>query len=84
MEIVSKPYLSLYSVAEIGHDPFELASYLTAKYFDYTLDGVWTELEVIFDGQYTLTITEDMETHDSLAAGAVPVFHHPARDRIRG
>ena len=50
-----------YSLAQIGHDPYELASYLTAVYFDYTPAEVAAELQAIFDRQYTLTVTEIVE-----------------------
>ncbi|TCS78270.1 NlpC/P60 family protein [Muricomes intestini] len=50
-----------YSVDEIGHDPFELASYLTAKYGGYTPAQVQTELQALFGQQYILTITETVE-----------------------
>lgn len=50
-----------YFVDEIGHDPFELASYLTAKYHDYTREEVQAELAALFAQQYTLTITEEIE-----------------------
>lgn len=50
-----------YSVDEIGHDPFELASYLTAKYDDYTPAQVRAELQFLLEQQYTLTITKTVE-----------------------
>ena len=50
-----------YSVDEIGHDPFELASYLTAKYDDYTPAQVQAELQALMEQQYTLTITQTVE-----------------------
>ncbi len=50
-----------YAVDEIGHDPFELASYLTAKYDEYTPAKVQAELQSLIDRQYTLTITEKVE-----------------------
>lgn len=50
-----------YSVDEIGHDPFELASYLTAKFGVYTPDKVQAELQSLFGQQYTLTNTETVE-----------------------
>lgn len=37
-----------YSVDEIGHDPLELASYLTAKYGGYTPAQVQAELQALF------------------------------------
>jgi len=50
-----------YFLDEIGHDPFELASYLTAKFNSYTPAQVQAELQAIFGQQYTLTITEEIE-----------------------
>lgn len=50
-----------YFVDEIGHNPFELASYLTTKYHDYTREEVQAELQALFAQQYTLTITEEIE-----------------------
>lgn len=50
-----------YSADEIGHDPFELASYLTAKYGGYTPAQVQVELKALFGQQYILTITETVE-----------------------
>jgi len=45
------------SADEIGHDPYELASYLTAKYNSYTRAQIQAELRNLFNQQYTLTIT---------------------------
>lgn len=50
-----------YSVDEIGHDPFELASYLTAKFGGYNSAKVRTELQFLLEQQYKLTITETVE-----------------------
>jgi len=46
-----------YNLDEIGHDPFELASYLTAKFNAYTREQVQAELAALFNQQYTLTLT---------------------------
>ena len=51
-----------YDLAMIGHNPHELASYLTAKYQSYTLSDVRGELSQIFEQQYTLTLTREAET----------------------
>jgi hypothetical protein len=45
------------SVDEIGHDPFELASYLTARFNSYTREQAQAELQRLYAQQYTLTIT---------------------------
>ncbi len=50
-----------YTVDEIGHDPFELASYLTAKFGEYTPDKVQAELQTLLEQQYKLTLTEEIE-----------------------
>lgn len=41
---------------EIGHDPFELASYLTAIFNGYTQEQVQAELQRLFNQQYVLTL----------------------------
>lgn len=51
-----------YSLAEVSHNPFELAVLLTVLYEDYTPSEVQSMLQTIFDYQYTLTITEVVET----------------------
>ena len=50
-----------YDLANIGHNPHELASYLTAKYQSYTCAEVQSELQRIFNQQYKLTLTEEVE-----------------------
>ena len=51
-----------YHIGEIGHDPHELASYLSAVFHEYTLSEVAAELERVFGLQYVLTLTEIVET----------------------
>ena len=50
-----------YDLDSIGHNPHELASYLTAKYQSYTRAEVQSELQRIFNQQYKLTLTEEVE-----------------------
>ena len=50
-----------YNLAEIGHNPYELASYLTVLFEDYTRAEVQSTLQDIFSSQYTLTLTEEIE-----------------------
>ncbi len=50
-----------YNLAEIGHNPYELASLLTVEYEDYTRSEVRARLESIFEAQYQLTLEEEME-----------------------
>jgi cell wall-associated NlpC family hydrolase len=51
-----------YNLAEIGHDPFELMSYLTALYEDFTIAKARPALDTLFNRQYKLTVTETVET----------------------
>ena len=50
-----------YELDEIGHNPYELTSYLTAKLQEYTRESARAELQALFDEQYTLTLTESVE-----------------------
>ena len=50
-----------YDLDAIGHNPHELASYLTALLQSYTPQSAQAELQRIFDRQYTLTLTEEVE-----------------------
>ena len=50
-----------YDLDSIGHNPHELASYLTAFLQSYTPQSAQAELEPIFAMQYTLTLTEEVE-----------------------
>lgn len=50
-----------YSVDEIGHNPYALISYLTAKYVSFTPAETQSELEALFQEQYRLNITESIE-----------------------
>lgn len=46
---------------QIGHDPYELASYLTIVFQSYKRDQVQDTLQELFDSQYELTIEEEVE-----------------------
>ena len=50
-----------YDLDEINHNPYELASYLTVKFEDYTREEVQSTLEWLFEQQYELTLTEEVE-----------------------
>lgn len=47
-----------YNVDELGHNPYELTSYLIAKLRTYTRENVQGELRTLFEAQYKLTLTE--------------------------
>ena len=48
-------------LANIGHNPHELAAYLTALLQTYTPQSAQAELNRVFEKQYTLTTTETVE-----------------------
>ena len=50
-----------YDLDNIGHNPHELASYLTALLQSYTPQSAQSELDRIFNRQYELTLTEEIE-----------------------
>ena len=51
-----------YNIAEIGHDPYHLISYLTAKYGDWTYADVENEVKDLFEAQYHLKTEGKTET----------------------
>ena len=50
-----------YDLDMIGHDPHELAAYLSAVLQGYTRESAQAELERVFAAQYQLTLTEEVE-----------------------
>ena len=50
-----------YDLDMIGHDPHELAAYLSAVLQGYTRASAQAELERIFAAQYQMTLTEEVE-----------------------
>ncbi len=50
-----------YEIDEIGHNPYELLSYLTARYMSFTLADMRNELATLFKRQYSLNIVETVE-----------------------
>lgn len=67
-----------YNIAEIGHNPYHLISYLTAKYGDWTYSDVENELQSLFEAQYhlntegrTKTVTETRNVRVGESLGQV-------------
>ena len=50
-----------YNLAEIGHNPYELASLLTVEFENYTRSQVQARLQSIFEAQYELKLEEKVE-----------------------
>ena len=51
-----------YELDEIGHDPFQLAAFLTAKYDDYKRRDMKNIIKELFKKQYKLTYSSREET----------------------
>ena len=50
-----------YNLAEIGHNPYELASLLTVEFENYMRSQVQARLQSIFEAQYELKLEEKVE-----------------------
>ena len=50
-----------YNLAEIGHNPYELASLLTVEFENYTRSQLQARLQSIFEAQYELKLEEKVE-----------------------
>lgn len=50
-----------YQVDEIAHNPYELISYFTVKYGDFTFEDIEDEIRELFDRQYILRVWETIE-----------------------
>lgn len=50
-----------YNLAEIGHNPYELASLLTVEFENYTRSQGQARLQSIFEAQYELKLEEKVE-----------------------
>ncbi len=61
-----------YDLDMIGHDPHELAAYLSAVLQGYTRQSAQAELERVFDAQYELTLTEEVEVRYGRKPGRTP------------
>lgn len=70
-----------YSLAEISHNPFELAALLTVLYENYTPSEVQSSLQTIFDHQYTLTTEEVVETRTRTETRWHYVTHYRDEER---
>ena len=63
-----------YSINEIGHNPYVLMSYLTAKYVSFELPDVQADLESLFSQQYSLSVSETIEIRYRTERQPVPTI----------
>ena len=71
-----------YDLDNIGHNPHALASYLTALLQSYTPQSAQAELERIFDMQYTLTLTEEVEIRYRTETSTDPETGETTTDQV--
>lgn len=50
-----------YHLDEINHNPYELTSYLTVKFENYTREEVKSTIRELFDRQYDLSLREEIQ-----------------------
>lgn len=61
-----------YNLAEIGHDEYILASYLSTKYKAYTLSMVQSEMKALIARQYIISSEESTETRERIVEHPSP------------
>src|SRR5699024_4617119 len=71
-----------YDLDMIGHDPHELAAYLSAVLQGYTRQSAQGELERVFDAQYELTLTEEVEIRYRTETSTDPVTGETTTEEV--
>ncbi len=63
-----------YNLAEIGHNPYTLINFLSAKYVEFTAADVEAQIQLLFDRMYELTLTEREEIRTRTVTKTRPVI----------
>lgn len=71
-----------YQVDEIGHDPHVLMAYLTAVYGDFTSSQAEVAMRNLFDSQYHLTLTEEVERRTRTEPATDPTTHQQTTTNV--
>ena len=71
-----------YDVDEIGHDPHVLMAYLTAVYGDFTSSQAEVAMRNLFDSQYHLTLTEEVERRTHTESATNPTTHQQTTTNV--
>ena len=71
-----------YDLDMIGHDPHELAAYLSAVLQGYTQASAQAELERVFNAQYQLTLKEEVETRTVTETVTDPVTSETTTQQV--
>ena len=71
-----------YQVDEIGHDPHVLMAYLTAVYGDFNSSQAESAMRNLFDSQYHLTLTEEVERRTRTEPATDPTTHQQTTTNV--
>lgn len=71
-----------YNVDEIGHDPHVLMAYLTAVYGDFNSSQAESAMRSLFDSQYHLTLTEEVERRTRTEPATDPTTHQQTTTNV--
>ncbi len=71
-----------YDVDEIGHDPHVLMAYLTAVYGDFNSSQAESAMRNLFDSQYHLTLTEEVERRTRTEPATDPTTHQQTTTNV--
>lgn len=71
-----------YDVDEIGHDPHVLMAYLTAVYGDFNSSQAESAMRSLFDSQYHLTLTEEVERRTRTEPATDPTTHQQTTTNV--
>ena len=71
-----------YQVDEIGHNPHVLMAYLTAVYGDFTSSQAEVAMRNLFDSQYHLTLTEEVERRTRTEPATDPTTHQQTTTNV--
>lgn len=71
-----------YDVDEIGHDPHVLMAYLTAVYGDFNSSQAESAMWSLFDSQYHLTLTEEVERRTRTEPATDPTTHQQTTTNV--
>jgi Membrane proteins related to metalloendopeptidases len=71
-----------YSVDDIGHNPYELMAFLTATHQNFTYSQVSALLREMFEEQYSLSFTPEVEIRTRIVTGSSSVYDPDTGDYL--
>lgn len=71
-----------YRIDAIEHDPYVLIGYLTAVYEDFDFSQAVSAMSDLFDSQYTLTLTEEVQRRKLTESRTDPTTHQQSPTEV--